>query len=217
MTNEELALYIQIGHVEYYATLWSKCRNLLYKILRSLTAGLELPVYMSREDLEQELYFALCKAVNAYDDTKPYRFNTYLNYSVKRMLRECLPTGGKSTLETSTTSYNKNVGDDEQTELIELLEDVTAAESFEGVELTDEQRIVRECISDLPSTYRRVIYLHYYRNMTFKQIGEELDLSVQEIAKLSRKAIDILSRDRRLKQLYNEYVGHYGFYLSARL
>lgn len=59
MTNEELAIQIQLGHTEHYAELWQNVRRLMYKILHNKISRLELPNYITAEDMEQELYFAL--------------------------------------------------------------------------------------------------------------------------------------------------------------
>lgn len=55
--------------------------KILFKELSTYT----LPNYINQEDMVQELYFALCKAVQAYDDTKPYKFTSYLTYSIKAL------------------------------------------------------------------------------------------------------------------------------------
>lgn len=58
MTNEELAIQIQLGHTEHYSELWQNVRRLMYKILHNKISRLELPNYITAEDMEQELYFA---------------------------------------------------------------------------------------------------------------------------------------------------------------
>lgn len=132
MTNEELAIQIQLGHAEHYTELWQNVRRLMYKILRSKLSRIELPNYLTPEDLGQELYFALCNAVQAYDDTKPYKFTSYLEYHIMNAIRSALPS--KPLHE---TSYNQTTGEDEDTELLEFLSDDTAAEKLNAVELTD--------------------------------------------------------------------------------
>ena len=66
MTNDELALMIQAGHTEHYVELWERCRKLLFYILARYQKRLELPNYISGEDLEQCMYAALREAVKAY-------------------------------------------------------------------------------------------------------------------------------------------------------
>lgn len=49
MTNEELAIKIQLGHNEYYTELWQNVRKLMYKILYNKISRLELPNYITAE------------------------------------------------------------------------------------------------------------------------------------------------------------------------
>lgn len=206
MTNEELAIQIQLGRTEYYNELWANCRKLLYKILRSKTKSLPLPNYINQEDLEQEMYFALCKAAQAYDDTKPYSFNTYLNYSVMNVLREILPD-----MRIRETSYNQTATDSEgnETEFIDLMADEYAAERFENVELTDLQRQVRQAVAELPDNERQAITLHELRGITYAQIAEKSGLSTEMVRERSRKGLRILRRNKELFNLYGEFERHY--------
>ncbi len=87
MTNEELAVQIQLGASDLYAELWEQVKKLMIKILFNYLASYKLPNYIDKKDMVQELYFALCKAVQAYDDTKPYKFNTYLDYHIRKVIR----------------------------------------------------------------------------------------------------------------------------------
>ena len=132
MTNEELVIQIQLGHTEHYAELWDNVRKLMYIILHKKMSQLKLPNYLTAEDMQQELYFALCNAVQAFDDTKPYKFNSYLEYHIMNAIRSVLPS--KPLHE---TSYNQTTGEDEDTELIEFIVDDTAAEKLTAIELTD--------------------------------------------------------------------------------
>ena len=90
MTNEELAVQIQAGEREQLPELWEQVHRLLALMFRRLlsqspdnhtravSAGITL------EDLEQEGYFALLEAVDAYDPTSGYKFTAYLKYPVMK-------------------------------------------------------------------------------------------------------------------------------------
>lgn len=205
MTNEELAIQIQLGKGEYYAELWQNCRKLLFKIMQSKLCGVPLPVYISREDLEQEMYFALCKAAQAYDDTKPYSFTSYLNYSVINTLHGILRrSAGRE------VSYNQTVGEDGETELCEFIEDETAAAKLFCVELTDLQRIVRQTVAGLPRREREVIELYYFDSLSFKELSELTGLDKKDIRRLKEKGLNILRRSKQIRALHYEFQDHYG-------
>ena len=167
MTNEELAIQIQAGNTQYYYELWQSVYKLMYKILHKKLSRLELPNYLTYEDMGQELYFAFCNAVQAYDDTKPYMFNSYLEYHIMNAIRSVLPS--KPLHE---TSYNQTTGEDESTELIEFIVDDTAAEKLHNLELTDIQTQTRQAVAELPYNERKAITLYYFNDLKYKQVGK---------------------------------------------
>ena len=204
MTNEDLVIQIQLGHTERYSELWENCRKLLIKILWEKIKKYPLPNYMSHEDLEQELYFALCLAVQAYDIFKPYVFVSYLSFSVLRVLRNLLP---KEPIKES--SYNRLAGDDEDTELIDLIEDEAAGRFYERTELTDLQTKIREAVAELPTRERRVIDLHYLKNKPYKDIAKSEGVSIEVIRDRNKNGLRILGRNKRLCLEYNSMCDHY--------
>ena len=207
MSNEYLALMIQAGHTEHYSELWANCRKLLFMILQRKTKHLNLPNYITPEDMEQEMYFALCKAVQAYDETKPYSFNSYLNYSVMCALRDFLPD-----LNIKESSYNQTVPGNEdggESELIDFIADGSALVGHERIELTDLQRITRQAVAELPRCEGEAVRLFFFNGMTLKQIAERCGVSVAIIRARKHKGIAILRRNRALLALNGELQRHY--------
>lgn len=211
MTNEELALEIQAGKTEYYGQLWENTKLLLNKLLNyELINRPFLPNYITQQDLQQELYFALCRAAQAYDDTKPYSFNSYLNYALKNVLRDRLPNKSKRQITNSEVSYNTPISaEDKDSEMLEYIEDENAKRSFENIELSELQKIVRECVAELPLKENKVIYLHYFCGKEYQAIDEYLHLKSGNAAKTARKALYMLSNNERIKLCYKEYFDHY--------
>ena len=136
MTNEELAIQIQAGNTQYYSELWQNVHRLMHKILHKKLLRIELPNYLTSEDIEQELYFALCNAVQAYDDTKPYKFTSYLDYHIMNAVRSALPSKPLKEL-----SYNQTAGEDEETELEVDVEDETQVFNLDYNHLVNKPRI----------------------------------------------------------------------------
>lgn len=207
MDNEELALLIQAGHTEHYGELWANCRRLLFVILQRKTKRLCLPNYITSEDMEQEMYFALCKAVQAYDDTKPFSFTSYLNYSVMGALRDFLPD-----MHIKESSYNQTApgnADGDESELIDFIADESAPIGHERIELTDLQRITRQAVAELPSREREAVRLYFFNGLTYKQIAERAGVSMELIRARKHKGIAILRRNRALLALHDELQDHY--------
>ena len=205
MTNEELAIKIQLGHTEYYAELWEKCRKLLYMILRQTVKNLPLPNFLNIEDLQQEMYFALCKAAESYDDTKPWAFTSYLRFSVAKVLKDVLPDN-----HIAENSYNQIASDADgnETEYIELMEDTRAPAAFEAVELTDIQRIVREEVAKLPYNEQNAIVLHSLHNLTYAQIAEKFAVSPEHVQRQHHQGLRQLRRSKALRQLFLDMNEH---------
>lgn len=204
MTNEELAIEIQAGNTQHYTELWHNVRLLMYKILRSKLLRIELPNYLTSEDLGQELYFALCNAVQAYDDTKPYKFTSYLEYHIMNALRSALP---RKPLQES--SYNQTTGEDESTELVEFIADDTAAEKLTAVELTDIQTQTRQTVAELPYNERKAITLYYFKNLKYKQVCGIMGIDEATAKKRVQKGLAILRRNKAIQSLYGEFAWHY--------
>lgn len=205
MTNEEMVMLIKQGNSKYYAELWSNAKRLMFIILSKKLSKLILPNYIDREDIEQEMYFAMCNAVQAYDNAKGYKFNSYLEYHIMNAIRSILP---KKYIQ--ETSYNIQVGEEENTELSELLEDDNAKYNiYTQVELTDLQRLTREAVSELPERQRNIIDLYYFKGKELKSIAECLGVSAERIRQIKDKGLDDLRRNRLINALYNEYHEHY--------
>ncbi|MEE1061287.1 MAG: sigma-70 family RNA polymerase sigma factor [Ruminococcus sp.] len=204
MTNEELAIQIQAGNTQHYAELWQNVRWLMHKILHKKLSQLTLPNYLTAEDMEQELYFALCKAVQAYDDTKPYKFTSYLEYHIMNALRSALP---RKPLQES--SYNQTTGEDESTELVEFIVDDTAAEKLTAVELTDLQTQTRQAVAELPYNERKAITLYYFKNINYTKLAETFKTSPYKAKCIIDRGLYILSQNKAIQALYDEFERHY--------
>ena len=204
MTNEELAIQIQLGHTRHYTELWQNVRRLMYKILYNKISRLELPNYITAEDMEQELYFALCNAVQAYDDTKPYKFTSYLEYHIMNAVRSALPSKPLKEF-----SYNQTAGEDEETELIDFIPDSTAAERTQDIELTDIQMQTRQAVSELPDSERQAITLYYFKGISYKQIAEATGVSLNMARNRVCKGLNILRQNKAIRSIYGEFERHY--------
>lgn len=216
MTNEDLAIQIQLGHSEYYPVLWDKTKHLLKKILYQEIRDYLLPNYIAAEDLEQELYFAYCLAVQAFDTYKPYMFNSYLYYSVKRILIKSLYKDPANVV-----SFNQKVtinnGDSDGDELIDLMEDKRAGAFTEKCEILELQRTVRQAISELPYNERRVIYLRYLKNKDYDEMSKLLGADKKLLMRWKSNGLELLAKNRNVRYEYHSMWEHYSGKESSRV
>lgn len=204
MTNEELAVEIQSGSSGLYLTLWERVKKLVYKIFWQKVHNICLPQFFTYEDLKQEMYFAFCKAVKAYDDTKPYKFTSYLDFHIRNTLAECLKT--RSII--AESSYNCTCSEDETTELVEFIEDETAQKRFEETELTDIQRVVRQAVSELPTKQSNAVKLHFLNGLPYTQIAKLNGCSMELIRQNARNGLQLLRRNNEIREIYGEVSAH---------
>ena len=199
MTNEELALLIQAGHTEHYGELWERCRKLLFYILARYQKRLELPNYISGEDLEQCMYAALREAVKAYDSGKGYQFTTYLHFHVMRAVRAQLPDSRIKEI-----SGNESVKDDdsEGAALFDFIADDTAAVSFQSIEQREMRLIVRRAVAMLPNDSRICICLNFFENITQKQIAVITGYSESKVHAAIMRGLHTLYKNKALRALY---------------
>ncbi len=195
-----MALLIQDGNNKYYAELWERTKFLMYRILQHKCAAMPLPNYISHEDLEQELYFALIAAVTAYNPEKQYKFNTYLNYSVINTLRFVLSTNQKKIQE---ISYNQPANEDEDSELIDFYEDTAAAGRVTAVEEQDKYNLLWQAINELEPKEKEIIINRFFKNKTIKQLSEQLGYTYSKVQRLENKALLKLRRNKTLQRQYN--------------
>lgn len=205
MTNEEMAINIRAGHTEYCSELWGKVRWLMVKILNSKVKRYSLPNYLTSEDLQQELYFAFCKAVQAYDTTKPYKFNSYLDFHIRNLVNSLLKVEQIDGEPVKEFSYNQTVSDEDSTELIDLIPDTELEPLHSDIELIDLQKAVRQAISELPAEEQEALVLKFYRSYTYQQIAERQGTELYKAKKRTDKALLTLRRNKELKRIAEIY------------
>lgn len=91
MTNEELVEQIQSGVniTENMYQLYEQNKGMIYKTAKRFVWGAPL------EDLTQEAYIALCKAVKNYSDKQEYKFITYYMMTLSRHFKRYIENSGR--------------------------------------------------------------------------------------------------------------------------
>ncbi len=218
MTNEQLAEFIQRGdNDELLPLLWDKTRDLIYmKCGRYWTfyaAKLERHGY-SLDDLRQESYNALVFAVKGYDSTKGYKFTIYINYALKRVIRNLLGCASDVLNRSGTMSLDLPIGEDKEGgELLlgDTITDGSTAAAFEEIEGQGQFVPLHRAVDSLSRELREVIREYYFDGLNYRQIGERHGYSKQRAQQIHNKALRELRNNQLLRVLYGE---DYGFYRS---
>ena len=186
-TNDEL-------FIEYKITRDYKLRNqialnnknLIYPIINKFF----IASINDYEELEQEAFIALLKAVEDFNPDLGYQFSTYANKCLLKILRKKL-------------DYNKEISlnqplknnDDENIDLIDTLLD-------ESIDINQEveAKILIEKIKDIVSEKDfQVLELLYIYNLPMVKVGMMLGKSKQAVHKQKNRAIKIIFSRKEFK------------------
>lgn len=207
MTNERLVDFIkQGGNDELIPILWDNVKKLLY-----ILADRYYSIYsddLSRYgvtvwDLKQQAYSAFLKAIEGYDESKGYKFTTYLKYPFKNAIRS-LRT--RDTLNRSE-SLNTMITEKDNIEAYELgdtIPDKHSLDFTENLENDSLYQTVRQAIDKLPEREKWIITERYYKNRTLADIAAEKERSSERIRQHEKRALQRLRNNRDIRRLADE-------------
>lgn len=218
MTNELLAEYIQQGgNDELIQILWEKVRKLLYSKSDSLyrlhkescnCRGVEM------WDIRQASYTAFLEAIKAYKPETGNKFTSYLNYPFKNAVNELLGLRTSKTANeplNNSTSLDKpldEISDGDVISLLDTIADDTSLDFIDNMETNAVGNTVRAVVNALPELYKCVITAFFFEGISLSNIAERLEISSERVRQLKRKALELLRKNKILRELYNDMQQH---------
>lgn len=192
MTNEELVKIYQDGDKSAIDELIERNRGIIYKLVNEYY--ISKTNLIDKEDLMQEGFIGLIKAVQNYDlnNEKRAQFITYAVYWINAKISRYIIQKGSS----EETSINICIKEDSEAELQDFIEDKN--NSFENIEdqiYHKELRAELEEVMNKANTLKeREILKFCYgwdngRDMSQIEIGEIYGISRQAIQQIESKAI----------------------------
>lgn len=170
--------------------------------------------YDNRRDLEemrQEAYIILLEALDNWNNHN-YAFTTYYRYKVLNMNR-------KTELYNQDTSLNTFVGEDEESELMDFIEDEESAAEFEAIEDKDQNNYIKKAISEVLSEKScSLLFAKYGVNeeeKTYRELSEKYNVTGSYIRQIVEKAKRDLRNNYKIKMLWEEYSNIDGFRTSS--
>ncbi len=217
MTNEALTLLIQQGgNDELIPILWDKTKTVIQnKCFRfwNLTGEKLAQFGYDYRDLRQEGYNVLLNAVRAYRDQDGFKLNTYLNYSMKNVIRNML----KGKADVLNLPDNKSLDEplkgkdgERDTVLSDAIPDENCAAPFEIRGSSGEFEPLYRAVRSLPDKERAVIIEYYFNNKTFAEIGKTLSISRARAQAIKTNAIFLLRSGETGRMLREIYGAEYG-------
>lgn len=216
-TNAALAALAAAGNSFALGQLWEINQGFLHRLFwqwyskNKATAdehGLTL------EDFDQEAFFAIRSAAQAYDPAKG-SFLTLLSYYVQRQInrvvcgehcRTCTTADGKQMRlsanpldDCASLDTPLDAGDDGGSTLGDLQEDPAASHAFQTAEdelYTEElHAALEEALNKLPERTAHVLRRRYYDQQTLQVVGDDLGVSRDRVRQIEWSGI------RKLREL----------------
>lgn len=201
MTNEEMAKAAQAGSRMALSQLWEAVRPLLFSLAwkfytrqgkeRCSSHGVTL------EDLQQETFFALYDAVQAYKPEKGYLLTTYLSRATENRFKACMGIQGKLDALNHADRLERPIpGDEEGREQGDVIPDEKAEAALFAVDDRQEQEhfhnVLEQALGELSVVQGAVLRHRFTRKHTRKETAEALHITPQDVRREEARALQLL-------------------------
>lgn len=201
MTNEEMAKAAQAGSRTALTELWGAVRPLLFSLAwkfytrqgkeRCSTHGVTL------EDLQQEVFFALYDAVQAYKPEKGYLLTTYLSRATENRFKACMGIQGKLDALNHADRLERPIpGDEEGREQGDVIPDEKAEAALFAVDDRQEQEhfhnVLEQALGELSVVQGAVLRHRFTRKHTRKETAEALHITAEAVRREEARALQLL-------------------------
>ena len=201
MTNEEMANAAQTGSRAALSQLWEAVRPLLFSLAwkfyqkqgkeRCSSHGVTL------EDLQQEAFFALYDAVQAYKPEKGYQLTTYLHYATENRFRACMGIQGKADALNHADRLERPIpGDEEGREQGDSIPDEKAEAALLAVDDQEEQahfrNVLEQALGELSVVQSAVLRHRFTQQHTRQQTAEALHITAEAVRREEARALQFL-------------------------
>ena len=222
LSNEQLFDLIKDGNEDFKPILWERVKNLAYMLASQFyrrngdlcrSRGLE------EWDIKQLSYLAYASLFESYNTEKKYGYTTALRYALNRQLREALGKGA-DTLNRIASSLDEIIGDEEDGRTVaDLIADEDSSAPFEQIEDSSEResisRTLHEAIETLNEQEQGVINGRYFREKTFEELSQEMNISGERVRQVEARALRNLRKPKILRRLNND-LGYSSYRLYDR-
>lgn len=199
-SNEELATLIKQGDNGYMPQLWEQVRKIVVMIAAKYYNRLENKCGLELDDLIQEGYFGVLKAVEYYEPDSEYKFSSYLNFNLKNVFDRMtgMRYGGENDkILNCALSLDAPIENDGENDNLTLLDTIsnksTSSYSFEKNEQSvynrDLRKVLDKALGQLSEKRNKIVTLNYFFNMSQSQIASVLKCNRSYISSEIREAL----------------------------
>ena len=167
--DEYLASLAQKGDQDAFLELYNRYLN---KVHNRVRARIPTPFV---DDVTQEIFIAVMRSLAQFEQRS--RFSTWLYTITNRQIADFY--------------RRRNRRHDDQ--LVDLDHATNrASEQIYQHERGDEQALIQKAMTTLPEHYQEVIFLRFADGLTFNEIAEEREQTLEAVKSLYRRAIQAL-------------------------
>ena len=170
-----------------------------YKDMVGMKANKFFMVGSEKDDMLQEGYIGLYKAVKSYDQEKQNSFKTFAGLCIERQMITAVKNSNRqkhiplnSSLSLNSGAYDEN----DDTEVMEILDTrKTGEDPLDIVTKKEYFTVIEKSIDDSLSDFEKKVLKHYKNGESYAEIAEKLQSKVKSvdtaIQRIRKKALKI--------------------------
>jgi RNA polymerase sigma factor (sigma-70 family) len=221
MTNEELAIKIKEGETSLIENLWLRVERFIKALSYKRFIKFEelcVKAGVAVDDIYQAGYFALLKAIEAYEPETGFNFITYMPLHLSNEFWTLLgrrtskrnPLNASSALDAPMEITYK---DGDSPTLLDNLADSSSEDAFEQV-IEEEYRVslrraLDNALDTLPENKAHSIRRQYFDGLSPKKIAEELNVSRGRFQTIQMDGLKTLRGRSELESYRNEIISRF--------
>ena len=194
MTDENLLLKVNKNQ----DTIALDCLIDRYKDIVSIKANKFFMVGSEKEDMLQEGYIGLCKAVKSYDSEKQNSCKTFAGLCIERQMITAVKNSNrqKHIPLNSSLSLNAEAYNDDDTQMMDILDTRNTGEDpLDIITKKEYFTFVEKAINSSLSDFEKKVLIHYKNGESYAKIAQSLGSKVKSvdtaIQRIRKKAMKI--------------------------
>lgn len=170
-----------------------------YKDMVGMKANKFFMIGSEKEDMLQEGYIGLYKAVKSYNQEKQNSFKTFAGLCIERQMITAVKNSNRQKHIPLNSSLSLNSGaydEDDDTEVMEILDTrKTGEDPLDIITKKEYFTVIEKAIDESLSDYEKKVLVHYKNGESYAEIAQKLQSKIKSvdtaIQRIRKKAIKI--------------------------
>ena len=198
ISDEKLVEMIKMGDKSALNYLLNKYKDVvIMKTSRFFIIGAE------KDDMIQEGFWGLYKAIQCFDPEKQNSFKTFANLCIERQLITVIKTSNRQKNLPLNSSFSLNISaydENEDVSILDILESKTVEDPLETIIKREYYESVESKIDKNLSKFEKEVLNQYIQGQTYVDIANHLEAPVKSvdnaIQRIRKKAIKCLNEGK---------------------